>query len=61
MLSKLPLMLVSDTRYGSQRRQNRRRNRRDNLHNPLKSLFLRHNRLIVLMVSRMGEGRSPRP
>ena len=46
MLSKLPLMLVSDARYGSQRRQDRRRNRRDNLHNPLKGFLLRHNRLI---------------
>ena len=36
MLSKLPLMLVSDARYGSHRRQYRRRNRRDNLHNTLK-------------------------
>jgi len=36
MLSKLPLMLVSDARYGSHRCQNRCRNRRDNLHNPLK-------------------------
>jgi len=36
MLSKLPLMLVSDTRYGSHRRQNRRRNRRNDLHNTLK-------------------------
>ena len=53
MLSKLPLMLVSDTRYGTHCRQNRRRNRRDNLHNPLKSFFLRHNRLIDLMVNRM--------
>ena len=39
-------MLVSDARYGSHRRQNRRCDRGDNLHNPLKSLFLRHNRLI---------------
>jgi hypothetical protein len=36
MLSKLPLMLVSDARYGSKRGQYRRRNRRDNLHNTLK-------------------------
>ena len=36
MLSKLPLMLVSDAGYGSHRRQNRRRNRRNNLHNTLK-------------------------
>ena len=35
-MSKLPLMLVSDARYGSHRRQDRRRNRRDNLHNTLK-------------------------
>ena len=34
--------LVPDTGYGSHRRQNRRRNRCDNLHNPLKSFFLRH-------------------
>ena len=61
MLSKLPLMLVSDTRYGSHRCQDRRRNRRNNLHNPLKGFFLRHNRLIDLMVNRMGEGWSPRP
>ena len=61
MLSKLPLMLVSDAGYSSQRGQNRRRNRGDNLHNPLKSLLLSHNRLIDLMVNRMGEGRSPRP
>ncbi len=61
MLSKLPLMLVSDAGYGSQRRQNRRRHRCYYLHNPLKGFFLRHNRLIDLMVNRMGEGRSPRP
>ena len=36
MLSKLPLMLVSDTRYGTQRGQDGRRNRCDNLHNTLK-------------------------
>ena len=60
-VEQAPFDLVPDARYGSHRRQNRRRNRRDNLHNPLKSLFLRHNRLIVLMVNRMGEGRSPRP
>ena len=53
--------LVPDAGYGSHRRQNRRRNRGDNLHNPLKSFLLRHNRLIDLMVNRMGEGRSPRP
>ena len=35
----------------SQRRQYRRRHRCDDLHNPLKSLFLRHNRLMVLMVN----------
>jgi len=50
MLSKLPLMLVSDTGYSTQRGQYRRRHRCYDLHNPLKSLFLRHNRLIVLMV-----------
>ena len=50
MLSKLPLMLVSDTGYSTQRRQYRRRHRCNDLHNPLKSLFLRHNRLIDLMV-----------
>ena len=61
MLSKLPLMLVSDAGYSSHRRQNRRRHRCYDLHNPLKGLFLRHNRLIDLMVNRMGEGRSPRP
>ena len=42
--------LVPDAGYGSHRRQNRRRNRCDNLHNPLKGLFLSHNRLIDLMV-----------
>ena len=46
MLSKLPLMLVSDAGYGSHRRQNRRRHRCYDLHNPLKSFLLRHNRLI---------------
>ena len=61
MLSKLPLMLVSDARYGSQRRQDRRRHRCYDLHNPLKSFLLSHNRLIDLMVNRIGEGRSPRP
>ena len=34
----------------AQGRQDRRRHRCDDLHNPLKSLFLRHNRLIDLMV-----------
>ena len=53
--------LVPNTWYRSHCRQNRRRNRCDNLHNPLKSFLLRHNRLIVLMVNRMGESRSPRP
>ena len=53
MLSKLPLMLVSDAGYGSQRGQNRRRHRCYDLHNPLKSFFLRHNRLIDLMVNRI--------
>ena len=57
----LLLCLVPDTGYGAHRCQNRRRNRRNNLHNPLKGLFLRHNRLIDLMVNRMGESRSPRP
>ena len=35
---------MSNTHAGgrSHRRQNRRRNRCDNLHNPLKSFFLRH-------------------
>ena len=61
MLSKLPLMLVSDTGYSTHCRQNRRRNRCNNLHNPLKSFLLSHNRLIDLMVNRMGEGQSPRP
>ena len=46
MLSKLPLMLVSDARYGSQRGQNGRRYRCYDLHNPLKSFLLCHNRLI---------------
>ena len=53
MLSKLPLMLVSDTGYSTQRGQYRRRHRCNDLHNPLKSLFLRHNRLIDLMVNRI--------
>ena len=34
--------LVPDAGYGSHRCQYRRRNRCDNLHNPLKGLFLRH-------------------
>ena len=46
MLSKLPLMLVSDTGYSTQRGQYRRRHRCNDLHNPLKSFLLRHNRLI---------------
>ena len=46
--------LVPDAGYGSHRCQNRRRNRRNNLHNPLKSLFLRHNWLIDLMVNRIN-------
>ena len=46
MLSKLPLMLVSDTGYSSQRGQDGRRHRCYDLHNPLKSFLLRHNRLI---------------
>ena len=36
MLSKLPLMLVSDARYGSQRGQDGRRHRCYDLHNTLK-------------------------
>jgi len=51
MLSKLPLMLVSDTGYSTQRGQDGRRHRCNDLHNPLKSLFLCHNRLIDLMVN----------
>ena len=51
MLSKLPLMLVSDTGYSTQRGQYRRRHRCNDLHNPLKSFFLRHNRLIDLMIN----------
>ena len=53
MLSKLPLMLVSDTGYSSQRGQDGRRHRCYDLHNPLKSFLLRHNRLIDLMVNRI--------
>ena len=48
MLSKLPLMLVSDAGYGSHRGQDGRRHRCNDLHNPLKSFFLRHT-LKVLM------------
>ena len=50
MLSKLPLMLVSDTGYSTQRGQNRRRHRCNDLHNPLKSLFLCHT-LLMLMIN----------
>ena len=56
MLSKLPLMLVSDTGYSTQRGQNGRRHRCNDLHNPLKSLFLFHNRLIDLMVLKFRGG-----
>ena len=48
--------LIPHARGRSHCRQNRRRNRSNNLHNPLKSFLLRHNRLIDLMVNRMGEG-----
>ena len=40
------LCLVPHARGRSHRSQNRRCHRRDNLHNPLKSLLLRHNRLL---------------
>ena len=50
MLSKLPLMLVSDTGYSTQRGQYRRRHRCNDLHNPLKSFFLRHT-LLMLMIN----------
>ena len=59
--------LVPDAGYGSHRRQYRRRNRRNNLHNPLKSFFLRHTLKILMVLAlasvslrrrahRMGEG-----
>ena len=39
MLSKLPLMLVSDAGYGSHRGQDGRRHRCNDLHNPLFSVW----------------------
>ena len=45
----------------AQGRQDRRRHRCDNLHNPLKSLFLSHTLLILMVSKLMGESRSPRP
>ena len=42
--------LVPDAGYGSHRCQNRRRNRGDNLHNPLKSFFLRHTLKILMFL-----------
>ena len=48
--SRTLFRLVPHARGCSQRRQYRRRHRCNDLHNPLKSLFLRHNRLIDLMV-----------
>ena len=47
VMLKIPL----HTGGRSQRGQYRRRHRCNDLHNPLKSLFLRHNRLMVLMVN----------